>query len=64
MSMHAARAWRLRSWDRYAIPKPFARVRVVIGAPFTPVFVGDELAPGEAERFVAAMDAAEEAARA
>ncbi|HTO73287.1 MAG TPA: lysophospholipid acyltransferase family protein [Gemmatimonadales bacterium] len=30
----ADRAWRLRSWDRFMIPKPFARVRVVYGQPF------------------------------
>jgi hypothetical protein len=63
-SMHAARAWRLRSWDRYAIPKPFARVCVTIGEPFTPRFDGDLLAAGEVERFVAAMDATEAMARA
>jgi len=28
-----SRAWRLRSWDRFMIPKPFARVDVVYGAP-------------------------------
>lgn len=27
----ASRAWRLRSWDRFLIPKPFARVTVTIG---------------------------------
>ncbi len=64
MSMHAARAWRLHSWDRFAIPKPFARVCVTIGEPFIPRFVGDVLADGEAERFVAAMDATEAMARA
>jgi hypothetical protein len=64
MSMHAARAWHLRSWDRYAIPKPFARVCVTIGEPFTPRFDGDQLAAGEVERFVAAMDATEAMARA
>ncbi len=31
----ADRSWRLRSWDRFMIPKPFARVRVVYGQPFT-----------------------------
>ena len=30
----ADRAWRLRSWDRFMIPKPFARVRIGYGAPF------------------------------
>ena len=64
MSMHTMRAWHLRSWDRYAIPKPFARVCVTMGEPFTPRFEGDGLAAGEVERFVAAMDAAEAMARA
>lgn len=64
MSMHAARAWRLRSWDRYTIPQPFARVCVTIGVPFVPRFEGDTLAAGEAERFAAAMDATEAMARA
>jgi lysophospholipid acyltransferase (LPLAT)-like uncharacterized protein len=29
----ASSAWRLRSWDRFMIPKPFARVVVTYGAP-------------------------------
>lgn len=29
----ADHAWRLRSWDRFMVPKPFARVRVVYGEP-------------------------------
>jgi lysophospholipid acyltransferase (LPLAT)-like uncharacterized protein len=32
----ASRAWRLKSWDRFLIPKPFARVTVRYG-PLTPV---------------------------
>jgi lysophospholipid acyltransferase (LPLAT)-like uncharacterized protein len=44
----AARAWRLRSWDRMLIPKPFARVRIGYGEIF-PVPEGEEgLATGEA----------------
>jgi lysophospholipid acyltransferase (LPLAT)-like uncharacterized protein len=27
------RCWRLRSWDRFAVPKPFSRVRLVYGEP-------------------------------
>ena len=27
------RAWRLHSWDRFCVPKPFARVRVAYGRP-------------------------------
>ena len=36
----ADRAWRLHSWDRFMIPKPFAQVRITYGQPF-------EVAPGE-----------------
>ena len=27
------RAWRMRSWDRFMIPKPWARIAMVYGAP-------------------------------
>ena len=37
----AERAWRLGSWDRLLVPKPFARVRIAYGAPFL-------VAPGDA----------------
>jgi lysophospholipid acyltransferase (LPLAT)-like uncharacterized protein len=37
----ADRAWKLSSWDRFLVPKPFARVRIVYGMPF-------EVEPGEA----------------
>jgi lysophospholipid acyltransferase (LPLAT)-like uncharacterized protein len=30
----ARRAWRLASWDRFMIPKPFTRVRITYGEPF------------------------------
>lgn len=30
----ADRAWHLRSWDRFLVPKPFARVRIAYGMPF------------------------------
>jgi len=36
----ADRAWRLHSWDRFMIPKPGARVRIVYGRPF-------EVGPGD-----------------
>lgn len=34
--MHAGadRSWRLGSWDRLLVPKPFARVRIAYGVPF------------------------------
>jgi lysophospholipid acyltransferase (LPLAT)-like uncharacterized protein len=28
-----SRPWRLKSWDRFAIPRPFARARIVLGGP-------------------------------
>lgn len=64
IAAHARRAWHLRSWDRYMIPKPFARVVVTLGEPFTPRYEGEALAEGETARFVAVMDAVEAASRA
>lgn len=29
-----SRAWRLRSWDRFIVPKPFARIRITYGDPW------------------------------
>ena len=26
--------WRLKSWDRFVLPRPFARIRVIIGPPY------------------------------
>lgn len=46
----ADRAWRLDSWDRFMIPKPGARVRIVYGRPF-------EVAPGEAGLAAGLVDA-------
>jgi len=37
----ADRCWRLGSWDRLLVPKPFARVRIAYGTPF-------QVAPGDA----------------
>lgn len=31
-----SRAWHLRSWDRFQLPKPFARIRVHYGEPWLP----------------------------
>ena len=33
LRLEAANAWRLNSWDRFLIPKPFSRVKLTIGAP-------------------------------
>ena len=34
---HVDRGWQLKSWDRFEIPKPFARITVVYGTPVVPV---------------------------
>ncbi len=46
------RAWRLRSWDRFTIPKPFARIRVHYG---DPVHVASDASDDELERIAAAV---------
>lgn len=44
--VHASRAWYLGSWDRFMIPKPFARLTIVFDTPM--------LVPGESSRDAAA----------
>jgi lysophospholipid acyltransferase (LPLAT)-like uncharacterized protein len=63
---HVDRAWRLRSWDRFEIPKPFARVTIAYSEPL-PVGGGSAReAAAEAPRFEQVMtelaDVAERAA--
>jgi len=63
MSFSANRYWQLGSWDRLIIPKPFARVVIIIGEPVT-VGRGDDIQAG-AVRFgerLNALDAAADAA--
>ncbi|HEU4642397.1 MAG TPA: lysophospholipid acyltransferase family protein [Gemmatimonadaceae bacterium] len=33
LAVTTRRCWRLRSWDRFMIPKPFARIAIAYGAP-------------------------------
>jgi len=54
----ADRAWRLRSWDRFIIPKPFARITVAYGTPTTVDAPSARAAAGEAPRVEALMNAA------
>jgi lysophospholipid acyltransferase (LPLAT)-like uncharacterized protein len=42
----ADRAWRFASWDRFMLPKPFARVRVAYGEPFSVAGGEEGLAQG------------------
>ena len=53
----ATRAWRLKSWDRFLVPKPFATVRVIYG-PLVSVDAGSPREAAEqAPRLQAVLDA-------
>jgi lysophospholipid acyltransferase (LPLAT)-like uncharacterized protein len=58
----ASRAWRLRSWDRFMIPKPFARVVVAYGDPIVIHASTPRDAAEHVERVAAAIDQATESA--
>ena len=47
----ASRSWRVRSWDRLVVPKPFSRAVVTVGAPIEVAadLTDDELAAISAE---------------
>ncbi len=57
LAAHANRAWRLSSWDRFMIPKAFARVTLAYGEP---VRLPDDAraAAAETPRLESAMNAA------
>jgi lysophospholipid acyltransferase (LPLAT)-like uncharacterized protein len=62
--MAADRAWRLNSWDRFIIPKPFARVTVAYGNPAKVEAANSRDAAKEAPRFERLMSEAESIAHA
>jgi lysophospholipid acyltransferase (LPLAT)-like uncharacterized protein len=31
--MEYSSCWRLKSWDRFCVPRPFSKVRFILGAP-------------------------------
>jgi hypothetical protein len=33
MNMEYSNCWRVRSWDRFIVPRPFSKVSVIIGRP-------------------------------
>lgn len=51
----ADKAWRLRSWDQFMIPKPFARVTVAYGDPAAVHATTPRAAATEGPRFEAMM---------
>jgi hypothetical protein len=46
MNLEYSRCWRLGSWDRFIVPQPFAKVRVLIDKPYR---VGSTSTPDEFE---------------
>lgn len=59
--VHVDKAWRLKSWDRFMIPKPFARITVAYGEPFTiegDVRAAEEQVEGVRARMIALGDTA------
>jgi len=47
----ASSAWRLNSWDRFMIPKPFSRVQIAYTLPTSVAAASAREAEGEAPRF-------------
>jgi lysophospholipid acyltransferase (LPLAT)-like uncharacterized protein len=58
IGVSASRAWRLRSWDAFMIPKPFARVTVAYGDPAYVDAPDSRAAALQAGVFEAAINAA------
>lgn len=56
IGVHAPRAWRLRSWDRFLIPKPFSRVHIAYSEPAYVEAGTPREAAGEAQRFQQLMN--------
>ncbi len=52
MAFAASRAWKIK-WDRFVIPKPLARIAIVVGAP---VLVRKGLGADGLERLQAQME--------
>jgi lysophospholipid acyltransferase (LPLAT)-like uncharacterized protein len=62
MAVHADRAWRLKSWDQFMIPKFFARVTFAYGDPTMVGGSSPREAAAETARFEAIMRRAQEVA--
>lgn len=53
---HVDRAWRLKSWDRFEIPKPFAKITVVYSDAVAVEAATPREAAAQTERFAAMMN--------
>ena len=56
IGLSASRAWYLKSWDRFMIPKPFSRVHVIYSEPLLVTAASARDAEAEAPRFEALID--------
>jgi lysophospholipid acyltransferase (LPLAT)-like uncharacterized protein len=61
---YARRSWRLRSWDRFTVPKPFARLTVAYGDPAYVDAPSPRDAAQQADRFHDLLERTGDAARA
>jgi lysophospholipid acyltransferase (LPLAT)-like uncharacterized protein len=63
LAVSPGRAWRLKSWDRFMIPRPFARIRIAYGDPVYLDVPSPREAAGQSARFDALMERTGAAAR-
>lgn len=59
IATHCDRSWRLRSWDRFEIPKPFARVTIAYSPPWLVQAANAREAAAQGDALAALMDATE-----
>jgi len=55
VGLSVKRAWRLKSWDGFVIPKPFARVNIAYSDPVQPAATSARAAAAETSRFQSLM---------
>jgi lysophospholipid acyltransferase (LPLAT)-like uncharacterized protein len=63
LAVSPSRCWRLKSWDGFMIPKPFARVRIAYGDPAYLDLPSPREAAAQSERFEDLMERTGAAAR-
>jgi lysophospholipid acyltransferase (LPLAT)-like uncharacterized protein len=57
-SVQARRFWRLGSWDRMQIPRPFSRVAVIIALPiYVPADADDEMLDAKRDELQRSLEA-------
>ncbi|MBA3652441.1 MAG: lysophospholipid acyltransferase family protein [Chthoniobacterales bacterium] len=56
INLEYSSCWRVKSWDRFVLPRPFSKVRVIFGAPHAvPTTTTDEAFESERRRLQNAM---------